>query len=174
MLKFKGSGTKTVFDDDGQAHALYELQNENDFQQDGDAETQRQKFVDEEANRIREVDVEDKALAKSKRQEKKIKRKERERMENEGGDVETGGAEDTEYDREEALDFLRSLPTGNADREDEGSDERPRKKAKKWFQDDSDEEQEKKGKKGRGKVIEVTDEPDTLEDYEKLAAGLLD
>ena len=60
-------------------------------------------------------------------------------------------------------------------KEDAEVEERPKKKAKKWFQDDSDDERQKaKSKKGKGKVIEVTDAPDTLEDYEALAAGLLD
>lgn len=51
---------------------------------------------------------------------------------------------------------------------------KPKKEKKKWFQDDSDDEraQEKAKKHGR-KVIEA-EEPETLEDLEALAAGLLE
>ncbi|KAI1875060.1 hypothetical protein JX265_003745 [Neoarthrinium moseri] len=180
MLKYKGKGTKLVFDDDGEAHQIYELQDEDDFQQEGSAEALRQRFVEEEAERVREADVDDKQLAREKRQEKKAKRKERERME-EAGETDVPGrnapALGTSEDAENALDFLRSLPvSGGGDGDsDGGEDEPPAKKAKKWFQDDSDDEAEKKKKqKGRGKVIEVTDEPNNLEDLEALATGLLD
>ncbi|KAI0132444.1 ATP-dependent RNA helicase DBP4 [Xylariales sp. AK1849] len=174
LLKYQGKGTKLVFDDDGEAHQLYELQNEDNFKQDGSAEAQRRRFVEEEAGRVREADVDDKQLAKAKRQEKKAKRKERERLEDEevddaGRNMPTVG---TSEDADQALDFLRSLPVAG---ETTGGDgERPKKKAKKWFQDDSDEEVETKLRKGRGKVIEVTEEPNTLEDLEALATGLLD
>ncbi|KAH8201302.1 hypothetical protein TruAng_004546 [Truncatella angustata] len=173
MLKYKGKGTRMVFDDDGEAHQLYELQGEDDFKQEGPVDALRQKFVEEEAKRVREADVDDKQLAKERRQEKKIKRKERERMEAAGEDIAGGDPATlgTSEDAERALDLLRSLPVAG---ESDGEDERPKKKAKKWFQDDSEDENEKESRKGRGKVIEVTDEPNTLEDYEALAAGLLE
>ncbi|KAK8079525.1 ATP-dependent RNA helicase DBP4 [Apiospora hydei] len=176
MLKFMGKGTKTVFDDEGQAHSLYELGDEDDFKQDGDAEAQRRRFVDEEKDKVREVDDDDKAAAKARRQEKKMKRKERERAEL-AGEVPTdkkGGAQfGTSEDAEDALDFLRSLPVAGGEGDD-GDAEPPKKKAKKWFQDESEDEAEVARKKKRGKVIEVSEAPDTLEDYEALAAGLLD
>ncbi|KAK6082541.1 DEAD/DEAH box helicase [Seiridium cupressi] len=175
MLKYKGSGTRVVFDDDGEAHQLYELQGEDDFQREGSAEAQRQKFVQAEADRVRQADVDDKQVAKERRQEKKIKRKERERLENSGVDApgQDQPALGTSEDADKALDLLRSLPVAG---ESDGEDERPTKKAKKWFQNDSDDESEKKSRKGKGKgkVIEVADEPNTLEDYEALATGLLD
>ena len=62
--------------------------------------------------------------------------------------------------------LLRSLPLP----EDE-EQERPTKRPKKWFEDDSDDE--RKVAKNRSRVIEATDEPETLEDLEALAAGLL-
>ncbi|KAK6827741.1 DEAD-domain-containing protein [Apiospora arundinis] len=156
MLKYQGKGTKTVFDDEGNAHSLYELAGEDDFQQDGSAEAQRQRFVEEEADKVREVDDDDKAAAKAKRQEKKAKRKERERAELAGEEPATGGGQEEAAAR------------------DDGDDEPPKKKAKKWFQDESEDEEETARKKKRGKVIEVAEMPDTLEDYEALAAGLLD
>lgn len=189
MLKFKGNPTKTVFDDDGEAHAIYELQDEDDFRGEGPAEELRKRFVDSEAERVRAADVDDKLLSKQKRREKREKRKAREREELNGvtpgaasgptlGD---SGGEDGDDDGQDALALLRSLPLPGED-SDAGSaaDEPPKKKPKKWFQrDDSDVDEEAasrknaKGKK-RGKVIEMNEEPETLEDLEALAAGLLD
>ncbi|KAK8051125.1 ATP-dependent RNA helicase DBP4 [Apiospora rasikravindrae] len=128
MLKFMGKGTKTVFDDEGGAHSLYELGDEDDFRQDGDAEAQRRRFVDEEKDKVREVDDDDKAAAKARRQEKKMKRKERERAELAGEVPDKKGAQfGTSEDAEDALDFLRSLPVagGDGDHDDDDGAEPP-------------------------------------------------
>ncbi|KAK1244631.1 hypothetical protein MKX07_003430 [Trichoderma sp. CBMAI-0711] len=183
MAKFLGNGSKLVFDDDGNAHEVYELQNEEDFKQQGPAEEQRKKFLDTEAVRVKEADLDDKMLAKQRKREKKEKRKAREAAEFAaaaaaaagGGDAQLPGA-----DGEDPLALLRSLPIAGED--EHGSDaEPPRKKPKKWFQDDSEDEEDTKKKKSKagkkkkgGKVIEVDQEPETLEDLEALAAGLLD
>ncbi|KAI0815739.1 ATP-dependent RNA helicase DBP4 [Xylaria sp. FL0064] len=180
MLKFKGKGDHIVFDEEGVAHHPYRIQGEEDFKRDGSAEAQRRKFVEDEAARVKEADVDDKALVKEKRREKKEKRKAREALEN--GLAPTAAAMprlDSPDDGEDPLAFLASLPVAggaHSDVEEEEHEERPRKKAKKWFEDDSADEKKtkKKGKKGSGKVIEITEEPDTLEDYEALAAGLLE
>ncbi|KAK8091072.1 P-loop containing nucleoside triphosphate hydrolase protein [Apiospora phragmitis] len=180
MLKYQGKGTKTVFDDEGQAHSLYELGDYDDFAQAGPAEAQRRRFVEEEKDKVREVDDDDKAAAKARRQEKKMKRKERERAELAGEEPSKGDKRaqiGTSEDAQDALDFLRSLPVAGGDGDGgDGDDdaEPPKKKAKKWFQDESEDEAEVTRKKKRGKVIEVAEMPDTLEDYEALAAGLLD
>ncbi|TDZ54258.1 ATP-dependent RNA helicase dbp-4 [Colletotrichum trifolii] len=176
MLKFKGRGQKLVFDEDGNAHPIYELQNEDDFKQEGPAEALRQKFVEGEAQRVKEADSDDKMLAKEKRREKRLKRKireaeERGEREPEAAGPRVGGDEGDE----DPLALLRSLPiAGGRDASDDEEEDRPKKKPKKWFQDDSDEEREakKKSKKG-GKVLEIDREPETLEDLEALASGLL-
>uniref|UniRef100_A0A0B7K6Q7 ATP-dependent RNA helicase n=1 Tax=Bionectria ochroleuca TaxID=29856 RepID=A0A0B7K6Q7_BIOOC len=125
MLKFRGNASKLVYDDDGNAHEIYELQDEDDFKQEGTAEELRQRFLEGETARVKEADRD-----------------------------------------------------GSAD---ESGDEPPRKKAKKWFQQDSDVESDAgkksakaKKSKGTGKVFEVQEEPETLEDLEALATGLLD
>ncbi|KAI0915160.1 ATP-dependent RNA helicase DBP4 [Ustulina deusta] len=178
MLKFKGKGDHIVFDDEGIAHHPYRIQGEEDFERDGSAEAQRRKFVEDEAARVKEADVSDKALAKEKRREKKEKRKAREALENGLAPAVAMPRLESPDDGEDPLSFLASLPVAggaHSDAEEEEHEGRPRKKTKKWFEDDSaDEKKTKKGKKGSGKVIEITEEPDTLEDYEALAAGLLD
>ncbi|KAH7031432.1 P-loop containing nucleoside triphosphate hydrolase protein [Microdochium trichocladiopsis] len=202
MLRFKGKGDKVVFDDDGVAHHPYRLRDEADFAAEGDAEAQRQRFVEGEAARVKEADVDDKQTVRDKKREKKERRKAREAAEaagvewtgagagkkDKGGNVVVRLQSDDEFEDEDPLALLRSLPTAGKGRdsggEEDEEDERPKKKVKKWFQNDSDVESDaggrnsksstsKKGKKG-AKVIEVTEQPDTLEDYEALAAGLLD
>ncbi|KAF2971129.1 hypothetical protein GQX73_g2446 [Xylaria multiplex] len=177
MLKFKGKGDHIVFDDEGVAHHPYRIQDEEDFKRDGSAEAQRRKFVEDEAARVKEADVGDKALVKEKRREKKEKRKAREAMESGLAPAAAMPRLEAPEDGEDPLAFLASLPVAGgarSDVEEEDREERPRKKAKKWFEDDSADEKKTKGKKGKGKVIEIAEQPDTLEDYEALAAGLLD
>ncbi|KAG5999365.1 ATP-dependent RNA helicase dbp4 [Claviceps pusilla] len=186
MLKFKGNPTKLVFDDQGNSHEIYELQDQEDFKKEGPADEQRLKFVESEAARVREADVDDKQLARQKKREKREKRKARERGDMSDGHDEAptlvpgGGRDDDE--REDPLALLRSLPIAGsgADGPDD-HDEPPRKKTKKWFQDDDDDNDDtssskiKKSKtnKGRSKVFHISDEPDNLEDLEALATGLL-
>ncbi|KFY37541.1 hypothetical protein V494_04706 [Pseudogymnoascus sp. VKM F-4513 (FW-928)] len=172
MLKLKGHGTKTVYDSDGNAHDIYELEDEDDFKARGTAEAQRAKFVEEEASKVKQADIEDKQLAKDKRREKKEKRKARERGEmDEDEDDEAPALHDAGSDAEDPMEFLKSLPMGD---ESEAENERPQKRAKKWFENDSDEESKAKAtKKSRRHIIEAADEPETLEDLEALASGLL-
>jgi ATP-dependent RNA helicase DDX10/DBP4 len=166
LLKLKEKGTKMVFDDDGNAHQIYELEDEEAFRSRGTAEEQRAKFLEEEAARVREADLDDKQLAKQKKKEKKAKKKAREAAERAGITQDTGPELSDPEDGEDPLALLASLPLADDDEE-----ERPAKRPKKWFEDDSDEERKMAKKKHR--VIETEDEPETLEDLEALAAGLL-
>lgn len=190
LLKFKGHGQKLVFDDDGNARPLYELVDEDEFRAQGPVEELRRRFVEGEGEKVAEADRDDKELARQRRKEKRERRKMLERMER--GEI-AGPAEAVAQlegaggeDGEDPLALLRSLPTpggvtGGSDDDsgDESAKDRPpaAKKAKKWFQDDSDEERakRKKAKKDKGRrVIEMAEEPETLEDLEALAAGLLE
>ncbi|AOW00924.1 ATP-dependent RNA helicase DBP4 [Yarrowia lipolytica] len=120
-LKNKGLGTKTLFDDEGAPHALYEFDDEEDFKAAGPVESQVKEFVDRETKDMEEADVGDKELVKQKRAEKKRKRKEIERL-----------RELDEYDEES---------------EEEGdSEEEQAAKKPKWFQrDESSDEEEDDG-----------------------------
>ncbi|KAK4155834.1 P-loop containing nucleoside triphosphate hydrolase protein [Chaetomidium leptoderma] len=185
MLKYMDKGSKLVFDDDGNAHPVYQLQDEDDFAQEGPADKLRTRFVDAETEKVKEADVGDKQLAKDRRKEKRERQKARERGEEvekeEGGALPRLGEA---ADDDDPLALLRSLPVpGGAgddddDDEEEGEREPPKKRARKWFEDDSDKEEqdrrERKKKKGGKKVIEMAHEPDNLEDLEALAAGLLE
>ncbi|KAH6676549.1 P-loop containing nucleoside triphosphate hydrolase protein [Halenospora varia] len=166
LLKLKEKGTKLVFDEDGKPHQMYELEDEEAFRQRGDAESQRKKFLEEEAVRVQAADLDDKQLAKAKKREKREKRKARETAEQAGSD---GDAPDLveDSDDQDPLELLASLPLAD-------EESRPAKRPKKWFEDDSDEERKAaKNKKKHARVIEAEDEPETLEDLEALAAGLL-
>ncbi|CAG8934500.1 unnamed protein product [Penicillium salamii] len=81
LLKFKGKGTKLIYDDEGNAHEVYEMESEDAFKAKGDANTQREKFLEGETERTRQADIEDKEVMREKRREKKEKRKARERAE---------------------------------------------------------------------------------------------
>ncbi|KAK7729114.1 ATP-dependent RNA helicase dbp4 [Cytospora paraplurivora] len=183
LLKFKGHGQKLVFDDDGNAHPIYELVDEEEFKQQGPVEELRRQFVEQESGKVQEADVEDKEHAKQRRKEKRERRKELERMERGEGSGPAGPVAQLEGGdgEEDPLALLRSLPTpgdGNYSSESEDEARPAAKKQKKWFQNDSDveddQQQKKKSKKGKGKKVIEAEEPETLEDLEALAAGLLD
>ncbi|GJJ14735.1 hypothetical protein Clacol_009002 [Clathrus columnatus] len=78
MLKYGGTGTKLIFDDEGKPHEVYEMQDDNAFRK-GDALGEGKRFAESERERLREADIIDKQVAKEKKREKKRKRKERER-----------------------------------------------------------------------------------------------
>ncbi|EWC45390.1 ATP-dependent RNA helicase DBP4 [Drechslerella stenobrocha 248] len=166
MLKYKGKGTKLIFDDEGEAHAIYELEDEEAFVKAGDAEAQRGKFLAEETKRVSAADEEDKTVAKEKRRAKKERQKARalEDIEDDGSDFDGGVplVPYQDYGEDSAPELV-----------EEG---RPAKKQKKWFEDDSEEERKKEKeskRKRKTKVVQMDEAPETLEDLEALAAGLL-
>jgi ATP-dependent RNA helicase DDX10/DBP4 len=170
LLKLKGAGQKLVFDDDGNAHQLYELEDEKDFRARGEAEDQRRQFLEEEAERVKAADIDDKELVKEKRRAKKDKRKERERAEAEGSDDGEDAGEGLEFDDggEDAMaNFMADAASEDEDEQDgeddsESEEEQPRKKQKKWFQRDMPEEEPQ----GRREI-------ETMDDLEAEAARLL-
>ncbi|CAE6524884.1 unnamed protein product [Rhizoctonia solani] len=80
MLKYKSGGTKLVFDDEGGAHPLYEMQDEAAFKQEagGDVIGAGKAYVDQVRTKMRDEDMVDKTEAREKKKEKKRKRKARE------------------------------------------------------------------------------------------------
>ncbi|KAH0354200.1 P-loop containing nucleoside triphosphate hydrolase protein, partial [Aureobasidium melanogenum] len=160
LLKFKESGQKLVFDDKGNAHQIYELEDEDAFKAKGTAEEQRKKFLEEEAQRVRESDLLDKALAKEKKRAKKEKRKERERGEEAGSEDD----EDEAPQLADASEDFKKFLAGSDDESEENEEEQPKKKQKKWFEGEG----RRTDTGGREEAA-----PETLADLEALAAGLL-
>lgn len=163
---------KLVFDDEGNAHELYEMGDEEEFRNAGDTENQIKEFLEKESAEMQQRDIDDKSRAKEKRQEKKRKRQEKKRATLDGEDDEDGeppqayvaeGSSDEEPDLDK--DMESSDNEDSDDNEEESS--RPAKKPK-WF------EQSKNSKstaKDSG-VLEV-EEPTTLEDLEALSSRLI-
>lgn len=158
LLKLKDSGRKVVFDDDGNPHEIYELEDEEAFRARGEAEAQRKHFLDEEAERVKIADVADKALAKEKRREKRDRRKERERAE---AAEEEGGAPALEGEEDALANFIADAG-GSGTEEDEDDEPPARKKPKKeWVRN------------GVGVREETERGMETLDDLEAEAARLL-
>lgn len=161
----KGNANKLKFDDDGVPHAIYELEDEEDFKKDGDAKIQKDAFLNKETVFMNDADVQDKLTAKEKRQEKKRKRKE---LEKSMRDEDESGEDDNE--------FVATLGDNAADldRDMENSastdDEEPEPKKPKWF--DNDKNLDHKNNK-EDDIVEI-DEPQTLEDLEALTSRLLE
>ena len=171
LLKLKDKGQKLVFDEEGNPHQMYELENEDQFKQRGPADAQKAKFLEEEQTRLQAADLADKQAAKAKRKEKREKRKAREAQEADDGDNDEG--------RQAVLmpfegDIGRDLDTLDTRDESEGvqSPEPVKKRPRKWFEDDSDEGGNSKWKRKSEDVVPVR-EPETLEDLEAVASGLL-
>ncbi|KAK5952022.1 ATP-dependent RNA helicase dbp4 [Knufia fluminis] len=162
LLKYKGHGSHLVFsDDEGEAKEKVYYQDEKEFAKKGAADAQKEEFLASEKARKERTDVVDKAVAKEKRREKKEKRKERERR---------AAGEDVEVEADEDEDAGVQLAPYDEDVDIE--EDRPKKRKKKWFEqddDDGDIDTSNAKTKKRGKI----DQPQTLEDLEAMASGLL-
>lgn len=168
LVKLKPKGTKLIFDDEGEAHQIYELQDEDKFREAGPAEIQRRKFLDEEGQRVKEADIGDRQLAKEKRKEKR-------RIQKLRAAEEEAGMEGSDEDEVR----VELVPYGDAAYDQLGQDgdveeESQPKRQRKWFEDDEGMEKAKrKAKKARGRVIEAAEAPEDLADLETLASGLI-
>ncbi|KAL9104555.1 MAG: hypothetical protein Q9163_000529 [Psora crenata] len=165
-LKLKEKGKKLLFDDEGNPHEIYELEDEEKFQSRGTAEAQKAKFLEEEQQRLQAVDLDDKQAAKAKRKEKTEKKKRARK------------AAVNEEDERPALAMLVPLEEdrGGERNGDESSEDAvnhesiERQPKKEWFTDDSRVEREYKRKR---RTINEIHELETLGDLEAVASGLL-
>ena len=167
LLKLKEKGKKLVFDDEGNAHEIYELEDEDQFKLRGPADVQKTKFLKIEQERLQDADIADKQAEKAKKREKREKRKAREaakrgELGEDGGQAVLVPFDEDENDSEVADAGRRIQKTGNPVL----AEERP----KKWFEDDSGDENKFKR---RRKAVDEGQEPETLEDLEAMASGLL-
>lgn len=177
LLQFMDKGKKIVYDDEGNPHEVYELENEHDFKARGLPEEQRQKFIEQALQIVEQADVDDKAAAREKRREKLRKRKEKERGElvAASDDDDEGGVELPDNGEDLLAQFRADAEYSDEDDDDDEAPQLVEKKPKKWFQSDSeDNEGSSKKKRRKGKdARHVVEQPETLEDMEDMAARLL-
>ncbi|KAJ2806345.1 ATP-dependent RNA helicase dbp4 [Coemansia guatemalensis] len=155
---------RVVFDDDGNARPIYELQDEDSFRQQGDMN----KLVDEFQQRNRllmdEADVADREADQLRRKEKRIRRKIRER-------------EELGLEPSQAMAVLKT--DGDSSESDYSEDEAPhgnKRSTSRLSSSDSDSDDlptSKPKKRRSGRVVEVDNADMTLEDQEQLALQLL-
>lgn len=182
LLKYKGHGTHMTFDSDSdtpQNHRAY--RDEATFTSQGKTgvEQEKARFLERERDRAREMDVVDKEVAREKKREKKERRKEREKaMLAEEDDDEMGGRVATLIPYNEGEEITNSRAYDSVEAE---TPQPKTKRQKKWFEDpsssDDDDDQHSRQKKGKKKhkrrVDHTAEQPQTLEDLEALASGLL-
>lgn len=161
----KGNATKMVFDDEGNAHPVYELEDEEDFHKMGTAENQKHDFLNKEVKVMAEEDTEDKIFAKEKRQEKKRKRLEAIRREMEA-EIAGEASED-----EDAVAYVNTGNLSDDMNDDYESDSETLSRANKR-QRFNNLEEEQSHEEDHNDIIEV-EAPETLEDLESLTSRLI-
>ena len=187
--KLRGKGSKMVFDESGNAHPVYELQNMKDVEKEGPVEKLKEKFLEGEKNKLETADMEDKNVAKERRAEKKRKRKELERMareaeeedevhtyvvlgnENEDEEASNEVVSSTREDYSDASegevpDLDRDLAIGAKEEEELEEKQRKRHSADEGSEMEEDEEKEEQRSSKRAKTSN-TDEEDTVIEVEK-------
>lgn len=164
----KGAGSKMVFDDEGVAHPSYDLVDEGEFHEEGAAAELKKKFVTDELETMQLQDKIDKSIAKNKRDEKKRRRKELERLAMEGG----------ESEGEEVRVFL-GPPSGeesdepDLDRDlERGAQEEEEEKSLSEAESEPEEDERPRKKKARTEIIEIQ-QPETIDDLEALTEKLI-
>lgn len=179
LLKFKGKGSHLLFDDNDMPYEPEYYEREEEFIIAGKPEEQRERFMEGERDKIKDADVRDKAIAKQKKKEKREKRRQRE-------------CEETRAAERQAIlnpmdgeigENLDTVDLGEAgDSSDDGVHEtqlQNNRRSGEWFQDASsaDEARNSGYKKQTRYPYWQRDgahqNPDTLEDLETMAKGLL-
>ena len=163
LLKLKEKGVKLVFNDEGNPRPIYELEDENQFNQHGPADMQKDQFLEKEQEKLQAADRVDKQMAKEKKRERREKQRSRDAARNEE-EVEGGQAVLIPYEEPQRNGRIGDKASQNV------SPGPAAKRPKKWFEDDSGDERNSQ----RGGRIETSRaEPETLEHLEAVAAGLL-
>jgi ATP-dependent RNA helicase DDX10/DBP4 len=80
MAKTRALGEKLIFDEEGNAHEVYEMKPSDELARQGiDVVKLGQEFAEEQRGAMKEIDAADKVVAKEKRKEKKRKQRDREK-----------------------------------------------------------------------------------------------
>lgn len=172
--KKQGKGSKMVFDDAGKAHAVYELQKEEEFARAGTAEAQKAEFLGAEREKMDAEDKEDKKAYRAKRAERRRWRKEVERRateevnEDEDEDEDEAPEADEDIDQSDhSADLDRDLAAGEAEEAEKEGSETPVKRS--YL---SKESQARKKRKLQTPVVEI-EQPSTIQDLEALTEKLI-
>jgi len=81
MAKTRSLGEKLIFDEEGNAHQVYEMRRGDELEKQGiNVLKLGKEFTEEQRGVMKQADVIDKAIAKEKRKEKKRKQKDREKV----------------------------------------------------------------------------------------------
>ncbi|MCJ1369000.1 ATP-dependent RNA helicase dbp4 [Loxospora ochrophaea] len=163
MLKYKGKGTKLVYDDDGNPHQVYELEDENQFNQRGTADDQRTRFLEEERDKVRAADILDKEAVKEKKKERKEKLKARELLESSPGEQ---GAKAVSIPRDEPDD------RGHVRLSSNGTPEPPSKRTRKRMENHTPDEEKVDGEI-KSQSPKQARNVDSLENLEAVAMDFL-
>lgn len=164
-------GAKLVFDDEGNSHPVYELDDESTFLKEGPSKA-KSEFLLAEREKMSKQDEVDKDVAKEKRAEKKRRRKELEKQMYEDGS--DGSDEESAYvatlgsqesDEEELPNLERDLEYSDTNSEYEPD----KKKQKKWFESDKYKERDAQDEG----VVEI-EQPETIDDLEALTLKLME
>ncbi|OLL24358.1 ATP-dependent RNA helicase dbp4 [Neolecta irregularis DAH-3] len=146
IAKNAPKGTRLVFDDEGEAHPIYELQDEQFFLKAGLPERQKLEYLKIQSGDMEEKDLLDKQHSKEKHREKILRRKAREREESSDE-----GVQPVSNDEDKSPPVLVD-------------EEKTKKRKVNWFDDHH--------MPKKNKAFQVGD-LNSLEDQEALAAYLL-
>ena len=166
LLQLKDKGKRIVFDDDGNAHDIYELEDEEQFKQRGAPDAQKTRFIVAEQERLQVADGTDKQEVKAKRKEKRVKRKAMEVLE---GERDGHGREAVLVPHEDEIGKdLDGIDLFGDDNESADRAKRPEK----WSQSDSESVDRTSPRISDSRT--VPRELESLEDLEAVAAGLME
>lgn len=192
------TSTKIKFDDEGNPHELYELENLDDFKKQGAVDEQISSFLGKERKEMSKRDVEDKEADKVKRQDKKRRRKEFEKAAlereldyegfNDDGDDDDGGEDEVEGQDFEDYEEAEEEQSNRRERrrklaEEKGFDKEDRQPGKfgkddddyegDFFDDERPSKRQKKEKKRKSRVVELDEAPTSVQDLEALTSQLI-
>ncbi|KAI9296743.1 DEAD-domain-containing protein [Neoconidiobolus thromboides FSU 785] len=167
-LKGGNKNEKMVFDDEGNAHQLYELEDGQEFLENSDIKKIQKEYIEQQNMEFKLADIHDKQLAKDKKKEKKLKLKAKFKEDYEDTEMQVIlGNDDDVSDDENNSD---SDNENNNSSDNENDDDKILVDYSKNKRLSKEKEDNKKNKKT--KVIEL-DQPITIEDQEALALKLL-
>ncbi|CAG8620139.1 2924_t:CDS:10, partial [Acaulospora colombiana] len=172
-IKDAPRGSKLIFDEEGNPHQIYEFQDEKTFHAAGNALDQKKTFLDKELRIMKEEDVIDKATAKEKLREKRLKMKARLKSELEDTGPTARLASPISGDDElNQSDAEESEGYNNFDDDNSELELNSKRRASPLIFEQNESDEDNVSVRKKRKVLEV-DEPLTLEDQEELALQLL-